>query len=764
MQSLTKFLSLIIVLCALARAQINIVTANGNNDRTNANLQEYQLSPATVAVDSFGKIGAFAVDGQVYAQPLYASGISIPGKGSRNVVFVATMHNTVYAFDAGASPSHAPLWQVSLGASLPATLLFGRYGDVGGEVGVLGTGAIDLQRGVLYVVAETLRNGTAAFYLHALDLATGGERLNGPVMIAASVTGTGSGALANGTIPFNPQQHIQRPGLLLANNSVYVAFGSHADQSPWHGWLMSYDASDVSRQAGVYVTTPTGDGGSFWQSGRGLAADNQGNVYALTGNGDYDGVQNFSQSFLKLSGAAPARVGSYTPPDWKSMSDNDFDLSAGPALISGTHTVIGADKMGYIYVLNGDAMGTVNPPGAGGQSYYFASESSIFNFAVWSRSDGPLVFVQGSRAPLMSYRVNGLELDTTPAAIAQIPVNFARIGMTLSADGARMDSGILWETSGNYNDATAPGTLRAYRASDLTELWSTDMNRGRDIMGQVAKFVSPTVANGRVYVATFGNVVTVYGLFGAPPVNTQPKMAAIASAASYEQEVVSPGEMIAIFGSDLGPATPAGMQLDETGSVPTMLAETRVLFDGVPGPMVYAGATQVNAIVPFGVSGQSTRVQVEYRGQVSIAGSVAVAPATPAIFAADGSGSGQAIAINQDGTINSANNPAPAGSVVVLYATGAGQSSPAGQDGAVVSADNLPVPVLPVLATVGDQGADVLYAGGAPGFVQGVLQVNLRIADGVTLGDVPVVLQVGDRSSRQGVTIAVQTATALVKK
>ena len=193
------------------------------------------------------------------------------------------------------------------------------------------------------------------FYLHALDLTTGAERLNGPVALTASVSGTGSATLADGTIHLDPMQHIQRPGLLLANNSVYVGFGSHADQNPYHGWLLTYDASDLRRQVAVYMSTPNGNAGSIWQSGRGPAADGQGNIYAMTGNGDYDGVRNFGESFVKLSAKGSAILDSYTPSDWKSMSDNDDDLSAGPALITGTHTVIGADKGGNLYVINGDA-------------------------------------------------------------------------------------------------------------------------------------------------------------------------------------------------------------------------------------------------------------------------------------------------------------------------------------------------------------------------------------------------------------------------
>src|ERR1019366_1945652 len=147
-----------------------------------------------------------------------------------------------------------------------------------------------------------------------------------------------------------------RPGLLLANNAVYVSFGSHGDMSPYHGWMLSYDASGLTHQVGVYMSTPNGDEGAIWQAGRGPAADSQGNLYAVTGNGDYDGTQDFGESFLKLPATGSAPLDSFTPSDWKSMSDNDFDLSAGPALIAGTHIVLGADKLGNLYVINVHAM------------------------------------------------------------------------------------------------------------------------------------------------------------------------------------------------------------------------------------------------------------------------------------------------------------------------------------------------------------------------------------------------------------------------
>jgi uncharacterized protein (TIGR03437 family) len=743
--------ALVILCCCSIHAQINILTANGGNERTNANLQEIQLAPETVTPGSFGKIGTFAVDNQVYAQPLYVSGVSIPGRGLFNVLYVATTNNSVYAFNADSPESGGLLWQMNLGTPVPSSILFGQYGDVQSQVGILSTGAIDPERGVLYIVADTLQGGVPVFYLHALDLGTGAERLNGPVKISASVPGTGATA---GSLAFDARQHLQRTGLLLANQAVYIGFGSHADQTPWHGWMISYDASDLSHQIGVYVSTPSGMGGAFWQSGRGFASDAQGGIYAVTGNGDYDGAQNFGQSFLTLTGAAPVLTGSWTSSDWQDLSDNDFDIAAGPALVPGTHTIIGADKGGTMYVLNGDAVARNAPASESGVTFA-AAQSSIFNLAVWGRKDGAYVYVQGYGEAVTCYRVNGTTVDPVPVSVGSIILNYVRMGMTLSANGSQ--NGILWEISGNYNDPTTPGTLHAFDASNLAnELWNSDMNGSRDRMGPMSKFASPTVANGRVYVPTFGNAVVVYGLL-ENDADTPPTITTIGNAASYAEDAISPGELVAIFGSGLGPATPVGLQLDDSGAVAKVLARTRVLFDGVPGPMIYTSAGQVNAIVPFGVANSVSQVQVEYGGQASAPVAVAVAASTPGIFSADGSGSGQALIINQDGTINSADQPAAPGSVVVFYATGAGGLSPAGQDGMVVSADALPRTTLPVVVQVGDQTAQVQYAGGAPGIVEGVIQVNVQLPDSMPAGSaVPVTLRVGDGTSQPGLTIAIK--------
>ena len=753
MGRLVRILSVVILGCGSVPGQVNILTANGSNDRTNSNLQEQRLAPATVAPATFGKLGSFNIDGQVYAQPLYVSGLSIPGKGSRNVLFVTSMHNSVYAFDADRPSGDGLIWQVNLGPSAPTGLVFGPgyYSDISVEIGILGTGAIDLQRGILYIVAETLRNNTTAFYLHALDLTNGQEKMNGP----AAIAGTDPNGLA---FTFDPKQHMQRPGLLLANDQVYIAFGSHGDQAPYHGWVFSYSASDLTQQTGVFATTASSQAGAIWQSGRGMAADAQGNVYAMTGNGYFDGRTNYGESFLKLSGSPLARADSFTPINWKPMSDNDFDLSAGPALLPGTNTVLGADKLGNFYVLDGDAMGA---PISGNS--IAAAQFSIFNFAVWDRPDGPFVYVQGERQPLQSFLVTPGGLNATPLSVASNPLQYGRIGMTLSADGA--SGGILWETTGDYNNNPTSGTLHAFDAGDLSvELWNSDMNSARDKMGPITKFANPTVANGKVYVPTLGKAVVVYGFLAAADA-VVPGISVVTNAASYSQDAVAPGELVAIFGSNLGAAPASGLQLDDSGRVTTSLGGTRVLFDGVPGPMTYSSEGQVNALVPLGVQTTSTNIQVEFQGQLSDTVAMPVAPSLPGIFAADGSGIGQGLILNQDGSANSLSNPAMPGSAIVLYATGAGLFSPDGGDGWVVTPDSLPLPILPVSATIGGQSATVLYAGGGPGMVEGILQVNLQIPSEVPVGPaVEVRLQIGDNTSQSGLTVALQGLPAAQKR
>lgn len=758
-----KIFGLVLAFATLGCAQVNELTAGYGNSRTNANLQETALTPATVKVGNFGKLGTLPVNGRVYAHPLYVSGLAIPGQGTHNVVFVLTMHNSVYAYDADAMSPPVLLWHVNFGPSVPSNTVQVGYSDITPEVGILSTGAIDLQRQALYVVSATLSPGgeqgdSIVYQLHALDLTTGAEVLGGPTVIQASVQGTGDGSTLLGSLAFDPQMHIQRPGLLLANGAVYLAFGSHADDPPWHGWLMSYNASDLSQQLSAQATTPNSYGGSIWQAGAGLAADDSGDIYALTGNGFFDGTTDFGNSFLKFTGAAATLAAWFAPPNWQMLAEYDYDVVAGPAIIPGTHLLVGGDKYGELYLVDGDSLGT-DPSGADGSAQIIqgVQVGGIFTLAVWNRTDGAYIYLQEDGTVVKCYQVSGASLNPTPVSVSALTFQSPPFdGLAISANGGQPGTGILWETT------TGPsgGRLHAYDAGNLTnELWNSDLSGGPDILESFAKFAVPTVVNGKVYVPTWSNGIAVYGLTPAPPpVNPAPAVAAVMNAASYGVGAVSPGEVVTIFGTNLGPVEPAGMQLDDTGFLTMLLSGTQVLFDGAPAPMVYASAGQVSAVTPFGLQAATTQVQVEYQGQTSPAFAAPVSPVTPGIFSLDGSGRGQALAINQDGSLNSPDNPAPAGSVIRVFATGLGQMSPAGQDGFVVAGAAVPMsPPLQVAAQIGGQDAAVIYAGGTPGLIDEIVQLNITLPQQHLLsGPVSLAVQAGGQNSQPGITVAIR--------
>jgi hypothetical protein len=283
------------------------------------------------------------------------------------------------------------------------------------------------------------------------------------------------------------------------------------DKSPWHGWIMSYDASDLNAQRGVFLTTANGEGGAVWQSGRGLAADDAGGIYSMTGNGDFDGTGDFGESFIKLSGASAVLADWFTPANWKALTDVDADLSTGPALVPGTHVIVGGDKYGQLYLLNGDSMGKLGSSDTeGGSVFTGAVIGGMFNFALWNRLGTTYVYAQGYQDVVKSYQIAGAAFNTTPVSSGLTPVPSPRVGMTISADGAQ--NGILWETTGDFTAPSVPGTLHAFDATNLSdELWNSSQNEAEDSLGRFIKFVNPTVVNGKVYVATSSGAVVVYG-------------------------------------------------------------------------------------------------------------------------------------------------------------------------------------------------------------------------------------------------------------
>ncbi len=743
-----------------SRAQVDVLTANYDNNRTNANLSEGLLNANNVNPTQFGKLWAYAVDGQVYAQPLYVHALTMPGRGTLNVLYVATMHNSVYAFDADGATGTAPLWQVNLGASV-ATASFdvpgaAPYTDIQPEVGILSTPAIDRTGNTIYVVDETMTGGSMAFFLHALDLGTGSEKLNGPVQIQATVAGSGwagSGDAVNGQLPLLPAEHLQRPGLLLANGAIYAGFGSHGDYIPWHGWVVAYNAADLQQQTAVFNTTPSTAGSAIWQGGRGLAADPDGSVYCSTGNGNYDGVMSWGETVLRLTPTLDI-ADWFTPAEYATWTDDDADFgSDGPILVPGTNYLIAGGKVGVVALIDRTDMGHEGMDTDALQMFQAVptAEFAIFNAALWNRPDGPVLYTWGFNDALREFQMQNGLFNTTPLATNTAALNALPFsGMTVSSNAFVPGSGIFWATTVSVETLPAPGTLHAFNAMNVgQELWNSGMQGNRDTMGNFTKFANPTVDNGKVYVPTDSNQVTVYGLLPVPGIWS------VVSAASLTSSAVAPGELIAIFGNSIGPSSPAGLVLDSSGKVATSLGGLTVSFDGNLAPLLYAAAGQINAIVPFAVAGESTTaMQVAAPGGATFSATLPVSAAAPAVFAL--SAAGQGAILNADWSVNSPAHPAARGSWVAIYATGAGLLSPSVADGTIVSTANLPVAAAPVSVIIGGQAATVGYQGGAPGLAAGVVQINVQVPAGVTPGAaVPVTLSVGGIAGLNTVTMAV---------
>ena len=760
MNRLILLLALIVGSAGAVSAQVDVLTANYDNNRTNANLNEGILNTNSVNPTQFGKLYAYPVDGQVYAQPLYVHSLNMPGKGTRNVLYVATMHNSVYAFDADGGSGTAPLWQVNLGSTVnPASFSVpgaAPYTDILHEIGILSTPVIDRTGSAIYVVNETLAGGNMAFFLHALDLATGSEKLNGPVQIQANVAGSGwggTGDAANGQIPLLPAGHLQRTGLLLANSSIYAGFGSHGDYPPWHGWIVAYNAADLQQQTSVFNTTPSTAGSAIWQSGRGLAADPNGGVYCTTGNGNYDGVISWGETVLHLTPTLDV-ADWFTPAEYAAWTDEDMDFgSNGPILVPGTNLLIAGGKAGLIALIDRTNMGG-QPLDTDALQFFSAipnSQFAIFNAALWNRPDGPVLYVWGDDDVLREFQMQNGIFNTSPLAAnssAQNGLPFS--GMTVSSNAFVPGSGIFWATTVTGQNLPAAGALHAFDAMNVShELWNSDMQGSRDTLGNFTKFANPTVANGKVYVPTDSNQVTVYGLLPVPGI------AAVVSAASFTSSAIAPGELVTIFGNSIGPSTPVGPVLDSSGRVATSLGGLTVNFDGNLAPLLYASAGQINAVVPFKVAGKSTTLlQVSMAGGAAFTATLPVSTAAPATFVI--SASGQGAILNGDLSVNSPAHPAARGSSISIYATGAGLLDPAVADGTIVSATNLPLSVAPVSVTIGGQPATVSYQGAAPGLVAGVMQINAQVPAGVTPGTaVPVTIGVGATPGLNTVTMAV---------
>jgi hypothetical protein len=513
----------------LLSSAVAVLTQHNDNSRTGMNLNETVLNTGNVRPNTFGLLCTRPVDDQIYAQPLVMTNVNVLGRGTRNLLILATVNDTVYAYDADDPSITAPYWTNSFIAPLNVVAptsadesaigaCGGLYQDFSGNFGIVGTPVIDPITRTLYVVARTKEFGTNFIQrLHALDVATGLDRSNSPVRITASYPGTGAGSVG-GMVPFDPLRQNQRPALTLAKGVVYISWSSHCDNGPYHGWVIGY-AADSLQQVAVFNDTPNGSEGGIWMSGQGPCADVNGNIFLTTGNGSVGG-NNYGESFLKmaLTNTSPMmRVASYfTPLNWSLLNSGDIDLgSAGLLLVPRTTLAASGGKQGVLYVVDRDDMGGIT----NAIQSWAVGNGEIHGGPVWWDSpNGSFLYVwPDSGGHLRQYQFTNSAFNTTPYAQSAISGGSGSPGgiLSVSANGSSAGSGILWavvNTTSDANHSTILGTLHAYDAQNVNaELWNSDLQPG-DSLGALAKFVPPTIANGKVYMATFSGRLNVYGL------------------------------------------------------------------------------------------------------------------------------------------------------------------------------------------------------------------------------------------------------------
>jgi len=549
---------LLLWITAFSHAQTDVLTQHNDNNRTGWYPSETILNPSNVTPTNFGLLYKKTVDDQIYAQPLLVNGVMIGGV-SKNVVFIATVNNTIYAFDAD-DGTLDPYWTRTFTPSgqMPPNagdihpgLCSGSYDDITkspnatgqqGSFGIIGTPVIDKTTSTLYFVFRSrdmsVDNGpysndtkypSTGFYqfFHAIDLATGADKFGPPVLIdpaTTKVNGTGQGS-NNGVISFDPRRENQRSALTLSNGIVYFAYAGHCDWDNYYGWVLGYQASDPTKQVVRYVTSPNSERGGVWMSGAGLAADASGNLFFAVGNGGYNtqasDAGNMSLSVVKatpdLVNNTLTNTATFQPTSYSTWNATDLDFGTGVVLIPGSNMVVTAHKSGKIYVTNQNAnSGKYNE--SNGSNFLGSYDLGVGSGA---QSHSSLTYFGGATAKWLyqfseythvkAYPVN-LAAGTlgTPINNTSVPTNASLIGgyLSMSSNGTDVNSGILWVS---HNSSTG-GTLHALKANDITqELWNSDANPS-DQLGDFAKMNCVTIANGKVYAPTFTNTLNVYGL------------------------------------------------------------------------------------------------------------------------------------------------------------------------------------------------------------------------------------------------------------
>jgi hypothetical protein len=512
-------LGFLLALSVCLRAQVTVPMSQYDFERTGANLQERILNPTNVNPTQFGKLFSRNVDNSVYALPLIVPNLQIAG-GRHNVLFVATMGNTVYAFDADDPAREAPFWSRNLGAATPGDSFIGPT-----HHGILSTPFIDVPSSTLYVVTFVQKDDQYNLWVNALDIVTGTPKYNSPQMMSFPFAG------AEGTLT-SVKGALQRAGLVMVNEVLYIAIANVVpDPKDQHwtqeGFVQSFNARDLTKRLGVFQTTPTGRKGGIWQGGRGIAADALGNIYLSTAGGYYDGLGNFGSSTLKFSGPDLKLVDWFTPGNHDFLFLENIDMSAGGVtLIPNSPFMFSGGKEGVIFLLNRNEMGKLEGVNGRPLQRFQAGNgcgqrdcAQTLGTAFWRRQNDGMLYVWDRRDVLRAFHFVNDRFVTTPAAVSAVqPAQTG--GPSVSANGSDESSGIVWAvTTQNPRSAGKnPGTLRAFRASDVSqEIYNSDTNGARDALGDFTKMAPPVVANGKVYVPTQGNAVNVYGLLSGSP-------------------------------------------------------------------------------------------------------------------------------------------------------------------------------------------------------------------------------------------------------
>jgi hypothetical protein len=619
MRRLSCWLGVIGAVATSVAAQVTVPTSQYDYARTGANLQEWMLNPSNVDAVHFGKLFSRRVDDSIYALPLIVPNLNISGQ-AHNVMFVASMANTVYAFDADDPGQSEPLWSRNLGTPAPGGSWIGPT-----HHGILGTPFIDVPTGTLYVVAMVARDSEYHLSVNALDIYNGSPKYNSPQLLSFPFAGP------EGTLT-SVKGALQRAGLLMVDDVLYVAFANIVpDPKDEHwsqeGFVQAFNARDLKQRLAVFQTTPRGRKGGIWQGGRGIATDGLGNIYLSTAGGSYDGVSDFGSSTLKLRGASLKVADWFTPANHEFLFLENLDMSAGGVtLIPNSQLMFAGGKEGVIFLLNRNDMGKLEGANAPLQRFQAGIGcakkdcAQTLGTAFWSRGNDGVLYVWDKGDVLRAYNFTNNRFVTTPAAVSAVKPGMSG-GPSVSASGSDLGSGIVWAvtTQSTKNGDQTPGTLRAFRASDVSqEIYNTDINRARDAPGNFTKFAPPVVANGKVYVSTQTNAVSVYGLLcgsnvsALVSVDTGTRNAAPNN--TYTQSITvkntSAHAIGAPFDIVLDNLTPGVTLTNATGATSCALPAGSPLIRSTGGPLWLAPAASFTTTVTFRAPSSEIRFNV----------------------------------------------------------------------------------------------------------------------------------------------------------